>query len=42
MKKINLGMNVELNILDTDFAKSFEVRNKETKRSIDLGMRLKR
>lgn len=40
-KTINLGLGVELDIVDTDFAKSFHLRNEETKHKIDLGIRLK-
>jgi len=41
-KKINLGMNCELEVLDTDFAKSFDILNNETKYKIKLGDKLKR
>lgn len=39
--RIDLGMNVQLEVIDTDYAKSFQIFNDETKRAIDLGMRLK-
>ena len=38
---IDLGMNCELRVLDTDFAKSFDVLNHETKHQVKLGDYLK-
>lgn len=40
-KTINLGLGVELDIIDTDFARSHHLRNEETKYQIELGMKLK-
>ena len=40
-KTINLGFGVELEVLDTSYAKSFELKNNEAKMSQMLGMKLK-
>jgi len=39
--KINLGMNVELSVFNSDFAKTVDLINHETKTQINLGCNLK-
>jgi len=36
MQKINLGMNIELERIDTSFAKSLNILNNETKKKIEI------
>ena len=39
-KNIDLGFGVKLKILDTDYAKSFELSNEDAEKSQMLGMKL--